>query len=120
MGAMFSGCRSLQSIDVSNFDTSNVTNINYMFIDCKNLTTLIGGRTIDEVIANNISALNGLKITANLTLSIIDRASLRALINGLADLTGSTSQTLSLGSTLTAKLTEEDIAIATAKNWTIS
>ena len=120
MNYMFSGCTSLQSIDVSNWNTSNVTNINYMFIDCKNLTTLIGGRTIDEVISNNISALNGLKITAVLGFTIIDRASLLAIINGLADLTGSTSQTLNLGSTLTAKLTTEDIAIATAKNWTIS
>ena len=120
VGSMFYDCKSLQTLDLSNWDTSNVTNINYMFIDCKNLTTLIGGRTIDEVISNNISALNGLKITAVLGFTIIDRASLRALINGLADLSSTSSQTLSLGSTLTAKLTEEDIAIATAKNWTIS
>ena len=123
MSYMFSSCRSLQSLDVSGWDTSKVTNINYIFGDCINLTTLIGGRTIDEVISNNISALNGLKINISLsitTIENIDRASLRALINGLADLTGSTSRTLTLGSTLIAKLTEEDIAVATAKNWTIS
>ena len=48
----------------------------------------------------------------------LDRASLRALINGLAEV--ETTQTITLGAALRAKLTEEDIAIATAKNWTIA
>ena len=141
----FSYCKSLTQLNLSNWDTSNVYNINFMFdtakIDILDITgwnankitnihnfsyastipTYVGGRTIDDVIANNITILNGLKVGGNyLMSSSADRASLRALINGLSDLTGSTSQTLSLGSTLTAKLTEEDIAIATAKNWTIS
>jgi hypothetical protein len=105
---------------VSNWDTSNATIVGAMFRGCSSLQTLIGGRTIEEVISNNISALNGLKINIILSSTILDRASLRALINGLADLTGSTSQKLTLGSTLKAKLTAEDIAIATSKNWTIA
>ena len=117
---MFIGCSSLQSLDVSGWDVSNVTNIDDIFYNCNKLTTLIGGRTIDEVISNNISALNGLKIYINLRYTILDRASLRALINGLANLSSTSSQPLYLGSTLIANLTEEDIAIATAKNWTIS
>ena len=117
---MFFGCSALQTLDLSNFDTSNVTNVNTMFSDCNKLTTLIGCRTIEEVISNNISALNGLKVNIILRPTIIDRASLRAIINGLADLTGSSTQTLTLGDNLMAKLTEEDIAVATAKNWTIS
>ena len=120
MNWMFEYCSSLQSLDMSNFDTSKVTNMNNIFVGCRKLTTLIGGRTIDEVISNNISTFNGLKINISLDSTILDRASLRALINGLADLTGSTSQKLTLGSTLIAKLTEEDIAVATAKNWTIA
>ena len=117
---MFDSCSSLQSLDVSGWDVSNVTNIDDIFYNCNKLTTLIGGRTIDEVISNNISALNGLKIYINLRYTILDRASLRALINGLANLSSTSSQPLYLGSTLIANLTEEDIAIATAKNWTIS
>ena len=123
MNSMFNGCSSLQSLDVSGWDVSNVTNvtnIDDIFYNCNKLTTLIGGRTIDEVISNNISALNGLKIYINLRYTILDRASLRALINGLANLSSTSSQPLYLGSTLIANLTEEDIAIATAKNWTIS
>ena len=37
MGGMFEGCYNLETIDVSNFDTSNVNNINNMFSFCFNL-----------------------------------------------------------------------------------
>ena len=37
---MFSGCSSLQTLDLSNFDTSKVTNMSYMFNNCQKLTTL--------------------------------------------------------------------------------
>ena len=145
MANMFIGCKTLQTLDVSGFDTSNVTNMGYMFYNLtvqqldltnfnaskvtsistmsKNSTTqsYVGGRTIDEVITNDIKILNGLKIsTSDILSNNADRASLRALINGLADLTGSTSQSVTLSADLKAKLIEEDIAVATAKNWTIS
>jgi surface protein len=143
---MFSYCSQLQSLDVSNWDTSNVTGMNNTFDNCLLLQTLdvsswnasnitsasnpfyrcialqslIGNRTIDDVLANNIGALNGLKIGLDLSYTILDRASLRAVINGLSNLTGQTTQTLRLGGALIAKITEEDIAIATNKNWTLS
>ncbi len=148
MEQTFRSCRNLKKLDVSNWDTSKVTTFYYMFTSCvslqgldltnwdvssadksnsfgsffnstTSLATLIGGRSIDDVLQNNISCLKNLKVTINLSSSRLDRASLRALINGLADLTGQTAQTLTLGATLIAKLTEEDIAIATSKNWTI-
>ena len=37
---MFNGCRGLTSIDLSNFDTSNVTNMSYMFYGCESLTSI--------------------------------------------------------------------------------
>ena len=40
MSAMFSGCQSLDSLDVSNFDTKNVTDMSWMFGICKSLTSL--------------------------------------------------------------------------------
>ena len=43
MQGMFSNCRSLTSLDVSNFDTSKVTDIRYMFFNCSSLTNLIFG-----------------------------------------------------------------------------
>ena len=37
---MFYDCRSLTSINLSNFDTSNVRSMNYMFSDCRSLTSI--------------------------------------------------------------------------------
>jgi surface protein len=139
--SVFYGCSNLVYVDVSSWDSSNVTNFNGLFysciklkqldlrnwnvsngtqfnvsFNCNVLSSLIGGEDNSD---NNISCLNGLKVNINFSLTQLDRASLRALINGLADLTGQTAQTLTLGATLMAKLTEEDIAIAVSKNWSI-
>ena len=46
--------------------------------------------------------------------------SLIGMFEALADLTGQTAKTLTIGATNIAKLTEEQIAIATQKNWTIA
>lgn len=120
MQEMFINCSSLVEIDTKNWNVSNVTNTYIMFGNCYKLQSLIGNTTLENVLMNNISAFNGLKVALTLNRTIFDRASLRALINGLADLTGQDAQTLTLSETLIAKLTEEDIAIATAKNWTIA
>ena len=40
LGTMFNGCSSLTTLDVSNFNTSNVTNMNGMFNGCSSLTIL--------------------------------------------------------------------------------
>ena len=37
---MFNACSSLTTLDVSNFNTSNVTDMSSMFADCQSLTTL--------------------------------------------------------------------------------
>jgi surface protein len=37
---MFGSCKSLTSLDLSNFDTGNVTDMRYMFNNCKSLTSL--------------------------------------------------------------------------------
>ncbi len=115
----FSSCYQLSMLDVTNWDASGATTTEGMFSGCRSLQSLIGNRTVEDVLENNISALNGLKVGLYILHTILDRASLRAVINGLADLTGQTAQTLTLGATLIAKLTDEDIAIATNKNWTI-
>jgi len=40
MSSMFSSCESLESIDVSGFDTSKVTKMSYMFYSCSGLSSL--------------------------------------------------------------------------------
>lgn len=42
MADMFSLCSNLVTIDLSGFDTSKVTNMNFMFYNCSNLTTIKG------------------------------------------------------------------------------
>ena len=37
---MFSDCQSLTNINLSNFNTQNVTNMSYMFYDCSSLTNI--------------------------------------------------------------------------------
>lgn len=119
MRYMFAGTK-IKSLDLTNWEVNSTVNMEFIFLNLSSLISLVGDRTIENVLENNISVLRNCQYELSLNKTNIDRASLRALINGLADLTGSDTQTLTLGETLIAKLTEEDIAIATAKNWTIA
>ena len=112
----FYNCKSLKVLDLRRWDMSEVTRFGDAIDNCTSLTSLTGGsESLEE------SALNGLKVSIRLNNStLLDRPSLRAVINGLADLTDTESQTLTLGATLRAKLEPEDIAIATGKNWVIA
>ena len=51
---MFSGCNELATLNVSNFDTSQVTNMASMFSDCNSLTSLdFRKATFDKVTSYN-------------------------------------------------------------------
>lgn len=117
MANMFFGCKSLKSLDLTNWDVSKVDSIGGIFDNCTSLIDLVGGRTIEDVLNNNISALKGLKKSIHLAYAPKNRASMRAVINGLADLTGQTPQEIVFGGNLEL-LEEEDLAILTEKNWT--
>ena len=111
---MFYGCSSLSSLDVSGWDMGACTNTAGMFQNTSYLSTLLGGSQ------DKPSALLGAKVALSVSQSPLDKASLLAIINGLADLTGKTQQTLALGATNKAKLTADEIATATNKNWKIA
>ena len=120
MRSMFYGCRKLTTLDLSSFDTSAVTNMGFMFYNCNNLTTIIGTHTLEEVHAGTVKALRGLKVSISFSDSPnLERASILALFYGLADLTGKTKETIRLHATAKARLTAEDIKIATDKNWDV-
>ena len=120
MDRMFSECRSIASLDVSNFDTSAVTDISDMFLRCNSLTSIVGTHTLEEVQAGTVKAMRGLKVSISFSDSPnLERESILALFYGLADLTGKTKQTISLHATAKARLTAEDIKIATDKNWDV-
>ena len=120
MRSMFYGCNRLTTLDLSSFDTSAVTNMDFMFYNCNNLTTIIGTHTLEEVHAGTVKALRGLKVSISFYDSPnLERASILALFYGLADLTGKTKETIRLHATAKARLTAEDIKIATDKNWDV-
>lgn len=113
---LFYGCTSLRWLDLRNSDYSSLTDTLSAFYNCGSLETLIGGASsLDE------TAMAGLAVSTSIASCYnLKRPSLRAVINGLADLTDTASQTLTLGATLRAILEPEDIAIATGKNWVIA
>ena len=50
-GQMFSGCKKVKVLDLSNFDTSNVTDMGGMFFDCSSLVEL----NLQGFVTNNVS-----------------------------------------------------------------
>ena len=55
MFAMFMECSSLTSLDLSNFNTANVTNMGRMFLSCSGLTSLTFGETFTTA---NVTDMN--------------------------------------------------------------
>lgn len=130
--SMFNGCNSLVEVDISQ-DTFKSKNTVSMFASCKTLKTIKGD--IDISGANNISgmfekayALENVKFVPNSipkTISFTDSSvlstdSIQSIIDGLADLTGGTAQTLTLHADVKSKLTETQISAITGKNWTLA
>ena len=52
---MFSNCFSLISLNLSNFNTYNVTNMSYMFYNCNSLTSL----NLSNFNTENINDIDG-------------------------------------------------------------
>ena len=143
MQEMFSGCSSIT--EIPELDTSNVISMWYMFFKCTSLTTvpMLDASKIINVynMFNNCSSLvtlGGLKnlgmsyptnwienvseATLNLSDSpLLTHDSLMNVINNLYNIKskGVKTQTLQLGNTNKAKLTTEEIAIATNKGWNV-
>jgi surface protein len=131
---MFNICTDLTSLNVSNFDTSKVTKIYGMFRKCKSLTSLdcssfdIGKITSSQETAGmfiGCESLTNLQAPKNIsgTLMLYDSPnlthdSLMSVINNLKNV--GYSRELILGATNLAKLTAEEIAIATNKGWIVS
>lgn len=128
MSQLFYACSSLTSLDISNFDASQVNTISGIFEQNENLTNLSFMTNLGKgytTPSNNWSSYT-------LDLSSCEKLtheSLMSVINNLYDLNlthdvanGGTlyRQKLVLGSTNLAKLTEDEIAIATNKGWNVS
>ena len=56
MSKMFSGCNSLTNLDLSNFNTQNVTYMDYMFYNCNSLTDL----NLSNFNTQNVTNMSGI------------------------------------------------------------
>lgn len=86
------------------------------------LTSIKGDAFRDCISLENVTFENGFNCN-NLNLSASTRYSVETMIswfNALADRTGQSSFTLTMGTTNLGKLTAEQKAIATNKNWTLA
>lgn len=132
----------VQIIEVSAFSfCSGLKNINIPagVIEIKNNAFYSCSSLINVIIPNSIKTLSGTAFTGcssltnitlgnnfncnNLNLSVSTKYSvdtLVAMLTALADRTGQTAYTLTLGATNLAKLSDAQKAIATDKNWTLA
>ena len=120
MGNVFYNCFSLTTIP--QLDTSNVTNISRIFWGCDSLTNLGGFINLGQAYKTTQSA-NYSNYTLTLSSSTkLTHDSLMNVINNLYNIAskGCKVQKLVLGSTNLAKLTAEEIAIATNKGFSVS
>ena len=102
----FYGCSKLETINLP----SSITTLgsSAVFVNCAKLQNVTLG--------SNFNA-NNLDLSAS-TLYSVD--TLVAMLNALADRTGLTAYTLTLGNDNLNKLSNEQLAIATQKNWTLA
>lgn len=128
MSYMFNYCGNLVTLDARGFDTSSSTNFDGVFNYCDNLITL-DCSTWDVSNAESLTMLTQLSKLTNFnapmnistdisfTSNNLTVTSLMSIINNLSTITE--THTLTIGSTNLTKLTDEQIAIATNKGWTI-
>ena len=116
---MFQGCSTLEVLP--EFELSKATRIESMTSDITNLTKFGGLKNVGQSYSTSQSA-NYNRYKINCTSSKLDHDSLMNIINKVYDIAtrGCNTQALNIGSTNLAKLTAEEIAIATNKGWTVS
>ena len=116
-----------------NADLSQIPNALQMFSHLQKLK-VVDGTPIDLSSATKIGAFanlcdsleeirfapNSIKVDIRIDYcGKLSDASIQSIVDGLADLTGQTAQTLTLHADVGAKLTEAQKATITAKNWTL-
>ena len=104
-GSAFYGCVALTDITIPNTITTISVGV---FTNCSKLTNVTIGSGFN---------CNNLDLSASTKYSV---DTLVAMLTALADRTGQEAYTLTLGSTNLAKLSDEQKAIATDKNWTLA
>ena len=127
----FYGCTSLTEIE--SIDTSSAESVGEMFHNCSSLVRINSPLDVSNVTSQLDTTFTGcsnlveLRFTGTINVDIwlsgawrLSVDSLLSALNALADLTGTdVTKKITLGARNKAKLTEEQLAIATAKGWTL-
>ena len=100
----FGGCSKLVSLTLPTGFGQNATNLEMCFALCDELTDITGNPNF--------------KVSLDMSCDKLTHESLMVVINGLQTVTE--TQTLTLGSTNLAKLSDSDKQIATNKGWTLA
>ena len=104
MGFMFLGMSNLTTLNLSNFDTSNVTNMGFMFLGMSNLTSLNLSNFDTSKVTDMQRMFWGMRNLTTLNLSNFDTSKVtntRSMFQGMSNLT-----TLNLSSFNTSKVTD--------------
>ena len=110
----FNNCYSLQNLE--QLDGNKTINVRNMFANAKALENFGGILNLGKAYTN--TTVNYANYTLNLSSAPLTHESLMNVINNLYTIT--TAQSLILGATNLAKLTSDEIAIATNKGWNVS
>lgn len=127
---MLSQSAKLEHLDISMFDTSNATNFSWVFSgdtslrelkvnwDFRNLTTIASVFANCKSLTTITGSISNLKISISLKDCPLTNESAMLFINGLADV--DEPQTITFSKTTYNTLTEDQIKIATDKNWIVA
>ena len=102
-------CTQLKTINLSGWNVGHLTKVYDVFHGCGSLENIIMDGTTWIASSFKLDDCSNLKVE-----------SLNFVIAALPTLAEGTTQTLTLGSTNMAKLTEDEVAVATGKGWTVA
>ena len=110
--------QNLVGLDFGSVKSTN--NGTYRCYPGNNCPTIVGDYTVDDVRNNNLYTYRNFGYSMDWSgFKKLNVQSFLAIINGLKDLTGQDSLTLTLPTRIKSSLTDDDIAKATVKNGTI-
>lgn len=114
---MFSDCSSLTTLDVSNFDTSNVTDMYEMFCHCSNLTTLDLSNFDTSKVTNMSGMFSGCLSLTTLDVSNFDTSNATSMDRMFTQCSSLTN--LDLSSFDTSKVTDMWFMFGSCSNLTL-
>lgn len=125
----FRDCPNLQILDMKDYKAT-IMDMQYGFYYSSNLKSIYGALDISGCTTTNsafskctsLEDISFVPSTIKVSISfssspLLSNESIQSIIDGLADLTGQTTQTVHWHSTVLGKITNEQLAQITAKNW---